>query len=223
MVSANKSVAVEFSLAEQRALMGAAASEGAPPAAGPRQDDVHPVRGERKRTCALEFAEIGDAKECFGLHDQTLTGRQPHTLPRRIFAVNPAVPERFAQGGAISPTAIGDQYPGMRRLDPEAVGPVISFQPAATILLAPAQDPPQIARPTMTTVGGVAARRRPESYALSPGGGKIARSRRQLHAVAGTARTQVRPAWAHAHRQDEPSRPWTMAVLDERPLLRLNR
>jgi hypothetical protein len=45
MVSADKSVAVEFPLAEQRALMWAAAFEGAPPAAGPRQDDVHPVRG----------------------------------------------------------------------------------------------------------------------------------------------------------------------------------
>jgi hypothetical protein len=75
MVSADKSVAVEFSLAEQRALVWAAASKGAPPAAGSRQDNVHPVRGQRERSCALELAEIGDTKERFGLHGQTLTGR----------------------------------------------------------------------------------------------------------------------------------------------------
>ena len=75
MVSADKRVAVEFALAEQRALMRAAASEGAPSAAGSRQDDVHAVRGQRERTCAFEFAEIGDTNECFGLHDQSLTGR----------------------------------------------------------------------------------------------------------------------------------------------------
>src|SRR5271165_3605079 len=111
MVSANKSVALEFSLAEQRALMRAAASEGAPPAAGSRQDNVHPVRGERERTCALEFTEIGDTKERFGLHDQTLTGRQRRTLPRRIFAVNPAVTEGLLRE-ALSPKAIGRSISG---------------------------------------------------------------------------------------------------------------
>ena len=43
-------------LAKERALMWAAASEGAPPAAGSRQDDIHAVRGQREWTCALEFA-----------------------------------------------------------------------------------------------------------------------------------------------------------------------
>lgn len=54
--------------------MWAAASEGAPSAAGSRQDDVYAVRGQSERTCALEFAEIGDAKERFGLHEINLNG-----------------------------------------------------------------------------------------------------------------------------------------------------
>jgi hypothetical protein len=74
MVSADKNAAVQFALAEQRALMRAAAPEGAPPAAASRQDDVHPVRGQGERTSAFEFAKIGGANERFGLHDQTLSG-----------------------------------------------------------------------------------------------------------------------------------------------------
>jgi hypothetical protein len=75
MVSADKSGTVEFSLAEQRSLMWAAAFESAPTAGGSRQDNVYAVRGKSERTCGLEFAEIGDTKERFGLHDQTSTER----------------------------------------------------------------------------------------------------------------------------------------------------
>jgi hypothetical protein len=56
MVPADKSVAVELSLAEQRALMWAAAFKGAPSAAGSSQDEVYPIRAQRERTCAVEFA-----------------------------------------------------------------------------------------------------------------------------------------------------------------------
>ena len=69
MVAADKRVAVEFPLAEQSALMGAAAVEGAPTLAGPHQNDVRPVRGERERPHAVELADAGDANERLGFHE----------------------------------------------------------------------------------------------------------------------------------------------------------
>jgi hypothetical protein len=69
MVSADKGGAIEFSFAEQGALVWAAAFEGAPSAPGANQNDVRSVREDRKRTGALEFAEVGDANEWFGLHE----------------------------------------------------------------------------------------------------------------------------------------------------------
>ena len=49
MVAADKGAAVEFSLAEQRALMGATAVECAPAAASLQQDDVRPVGRQCER------------------------------------------------------------------------------------------------------------------------------------------------------------------------------
>ena len=111
MVSADERAAVEFSLAEQRALMRAAALECAPSAAGPHQDDVDSVRGQRERPWAVEFAEIGDANECFGLHDQTLTGRDLgrcscHDIRRRA-PVLLALPHRSFYGGLLQIPAPG--------------------------------------------------------------------------------------------------------------------
>ena len=86
MVTADKRAAVEFSLAEQRALMRAAATESAPPAADSRQDDVHPVRGQSERTSAFEFAETGGTNERFGLHDQTLSGSGLSSHESRVYS-----------------------------------------------------------------------------------------------------------------------------------------
>ena len=69
MVAADKRAAVELPLAEQGALMGAAAVEGAPSLAGAHQNDVRPVRGERERPRAVELAGAGDANERLGLHE----------------------------------------------------------------------------------------------------------------------------------------------------------
>ena len=68
MVAADERVAVELPLAEQSALMGAAAVEGAPFLAGPNQNDIRPICGERERPRALELTDAGDANERFRLH-----------------------------------------------------------------------------------------------------------------------------------------------------------
>ena len=62
--------AVEFPLAEQRALMGTTAFERAPVAPRLHQHDVRFVCGQSKGAIAVEFTELRDANECLGLHDR---------------------------------------------------------------------------------------------------------------------------------------------------------
>ena len=61
MVPADEGCAVEFSFAEQRALMGAAALECTPAPASPQQHDVRPIRRQRERPRTVEFAQVNMA------------------------------------------------------------------------------------------------------------------------------------------------------------------
>ena len=73
MVPTDEGAAVQFPLAEQYALMGTAAREGAPTVARSKHDDIHAVRGESERTRRLQFADVGDANKGFRLHRVALS------------------------------------------------------------------------------------------------------------------------------------------------------
>ena len=107
MVAADERAAVDLSLAEQGALMRAAAFEGAPSPAGPHQNDVRPVRGERERPGALEFADVGDTNERLGLHDSCSRCDRTRTWMRAgagrrlagLLAMAPAIRLRIIAAG----------------------------------------------------------------------------------------------------------------------------
>ena len=68
MVPADEGASIEFPLAEQSALMRAVTVEDPPTGVGSHKDHIHIVRGKSERPCRPDFAEIGDASECFRLH-----------------------------------------------------------------------------------------------------------------------------------------------------------
>ena len=83
MVAADERVAVNFALAEKRALMRTAAFEGAPARRRPDERDVHAVRCDGEGSVPGKFVDFRDAKKGYGLHVTVPAGIPMNFLSKR--------------------------------------------------------------------------------------------------------------------------------------------